>query len=416
MAVTILVRSRKTYEGYKVFHITPSRDQINLLEQFYGNPAYDFWTGSRKAGSSWKIMVSPNEIHSFSRFLHRNNLSYAMNDVQMASQPENIRDVSEFERTSSKPISFNKYLRYNKMIIYLAWLASNYPDIVSTKCIGSTFYGRPINMITISSGGNNTKPSILINAGIHAREWITPAMALYTINQLVENRTNHNLFSAVDWHIIPVLNVDGYEYSHTTDRLWRKTRSTTSNKLCRGVDGNRNFDFHWMENGASANPCSSNYAGVKPFSESEIAAFRNFVLANADRLKLFLDLHSTGREILYPWGYCKELPKDWKKLHSLAHKANRAQMSVGGARYDVGSSTHLLYPAAGASDDWIKGVANISLSYTVELPEAGVSGWDMPASKIEITVSQFFEAVRVFGEYVTENYGWTKEMFGQAIL
>ena len=27
-----------------------------------------------------------------------------------------------------------------------------------------------------------------------------------------------------EWHIIPLLNPDGYQYSRTTDRLWRKNR------------------------------------------------------------------------------------------------------------------------------------------------------------------------------------------------
>ena len=71
-------------------------------------------------------------------------------------------------------------------------------------------------LIKISSGGSGN-PAVLIDAGIQAREWITPAMALYIINQLVENNAeNSNLTTGLDWYILPVLNPDGYEYSHTT--------------------------------------------------------------------------------------------------------------------------------------------------------------------------------------------------------
>jgi len=71
-------------------------------------------------------------------------------------------------------------------------------------------------VIKISSGGNGTRPVILVDGGIHAREWVAPAMALYIINQLVEkNAANSALTDAVDWYILPVLNPDGYEYSHT---------------------------------------------------------------------------------------------------------------------------------------------------------------------------------------------------------
>lgn len=50
---------------------------------------------------------------------------------------------------------------------------------------------------------------------MHAREWIGPAQALYIIQQLVEDETYRNLTNDVDWHIIPVLNPDGYEFTHT---------------------------------------------------------------------------------------------------------------------------------------------------------------------------------------------------------
>jgi murein tripeptide amidase MpaA len=72
-------------------------------------------------------------------------------------------------------------------------------------------------LIKISSGGEGHRPAVLVDGGIHAREWIAPAMALYIIHQLVEhNDTNSDLTDGVDWLILPVLNPDGYEYSHTT--------------------------------------------------------------------------------------------------------------------------------------------------------------------------------------------------------
>lgn len=59
-------------------------------------------------------------------------------------------------------------------------------------------------------------------AGIHAREWITPATSTYAINQMVENGDGTY---GVDWYFLPLVNPDGYEHSHVIDRLWRKNRS-----------------------------------------------------------------------------------------------------------------------------------------------------------------------------------------------
>lgn len=38
--------------------------------------------------------------------------------------------------------------------------------------------------------------------------------------------------------------IDGFEYSHTTDRNWNKNRRTISAD-CVGVDLNRNFGFQY---------------------------------------------------------------------------------------------------------------------------------------------------------------------------
>lgn len=84
---------------------------------------------------------------------------------------------------------------------------------------------------------------VVVDAGIHAREWAAPISALYIMKQLIETATN--IVNRFTFFIIPSLNPDGYEYSHIRDRFWRKTRSKTGSKQCRGVDPNRNFDSHF---------------------------------------------------------------------------------------------------------------------------------------------------------------------------
>lgn len=64
--------------------------------------------------------------------------------------------------------------------------------------------------------GNPDAPTIFIDAGIHAREWVATPAALYIINQLVENPENARLFQNVNWAIIPALNPDGYEFSRSS--------------------------------------------------------------------------------------------------------------------------------------------------------------------------------------------------------
>ena len=68
-------------------------------------------------------------------------------------------------------------------------------------------------------------PVFNLIAGIHAREWISPAVVTYMMRELTENITGQQeLVEGLDWYIVPVVNPDGYAYSWTDDRLWRKTR------------------------------------------------------------------------------------------------------------------------------------------------------------------------------------------------
>lgn len=94
-------------------------------------------------------------------------------------------------------------------------MAEDYPDIVTLDTIGNSYEEQPVYVLKISTGGASEKPVILVDAGIHAREWIAPATALYIIQELVENESNRNLIENVDWHIIPILNPDGYRYSYS---------------------------------------------------------------------------------------------------------------------------------------------------------------------------------------------------------
>lgn len=99
------------------------------------------------------------------------------------------------------------------------------------ESLGLSYENRDMVVVKISSGGGGEehRPEVLVDGGIHAREWIAPAMALYIINQLVENNANNSdLTDGVDWFILPVLNPDGYEYSHNTVR----NTSHSHSKMC----------------------------------------------------------------------------------------------------------------------------------------------------------------------------------------
>lgn len=61
-------------------------------------------------------------------------------------------------------------------------------------------------------------PTIFIESTIHPPEWITVSVATYFLNELVSSNQSHIRYLAenFDWVIVPVFNVDGFVYTHTT--------------------------------------------------------------------------------------------------------------------------------------------------------------------------------------------------------
>lgn len=279
---------------------------------------------------------------------------------------------------------FSNFQRLNVMYAFMDTLVRLYPNLVSVKSIGKSFEGRDMKMLKITGrnvhqgrqGSNSSKPIFFMDAGIHAREWAAPPTALFLAYSLASQyEMNDRIRRVVDdfeWHILPVANPDGYEYTHTNDRFWRKTRSRSrgndrQSSSCTGTDPNRNFGFHWRENGASSNPCADTFAGTKAFSEPETMNIANHIWNNRNNMLVYIALHSYSQLWLTPWGFTRELPPDYDDLYTKARRAADAVEKVYGTRFRVGSSTRILYAAAGGSDDWAKGAAGVPYAYTVEL-------------------------------------------------
>lgn len=79
----------------------------------------------------------------------------------------------------------------------------------------------------------------MIESTIHAREWIAAATATYLLNELLTSTdtTIQDLARNFNWIIIPVLNVDGYVYSHERVSKYAFISKYIDIYLCAGIIG-----------------------------------------------------------------------------------------------------------------------------------------------------------------------------------
>jgi len=268
----------------------------------------------------------------------------------------------------------------------------------------------PIRLVKISSNknGNVKKPGIWIDGGIHAREWASPATVLYMLNKLVAGykKQEPQYVQYVDgatWYWVIVMNPDGYKYSHSTDRMWRRNRRPGSSADCGGVDLNRNFDMSFGGAGTSSDPCDDTHRGARAFSEPESQAVRDYILSHKD-LKAVVTIHAYSQMWFVPYGdKYRNYPADYNKMKAVADAGARALAKRYGTQYDVGTAADLLYPAAGGSDDWSKAKANITYVYCLELRPSGDSpgnGFLLPASQIVPVGEETWDGIQVVAQAV----------------
>lgn len=300
-----------------------------------------------------------------------------------------------------RDLIFTQYNTYEDILEWVKSLPVEYSDIVETVLIGRSYQGRELLAVKVTVEGNFPKPKVFFNGGIHAREWISPATVIWMLNRLLTGYVQNDpvvveLLEKVEFTILPILNVDGYAYTWSNDRLWRKTRRPNTGSTCVGTDPNRNWAYQWGGAGASTNPCTETYRGPAAFSEVEVKSVGEYVTAG--QFDGYIDFHSYSQLWLSPWGYTSNLPPnaDYVLQSDLSRRCVAALTAVYGTRYVYGPISTTIYPASGSSADYTYGVSRVLYSYAPELRDTGSYGFLLPANQIQPSGIETFEALKVW--------------------
>ncbi|XP_050622163.1 carboxypeptidase B2 isoform X1 [Macaca thibetana thibetana] len=303
---------------------------------------------------------------------------------------------------------YEQYHSLNEIYSWIELITEKYPDMLTKIHIGSSYEKHPLYVLKVSGKEQTAKNAMWIDCGIHAREWISPAFCLWFIGHITEHYgiigEYTNLLRHVDFYVMPVVNVDGYDYSWKKNRMWRKNRSFYANNRCIGTDLNRNFaSKHWCEEGASSFSCSETYCGLYPESEPEAKAVANFLRRNINHIKAYISMHSYSQHIVFPYSYTRSKSKDHEELSLVASEAVRAiQKTSKNIRYTHGRGSETLYLAPGGADDWIYDLG-IKYSFTIELRDTGKYGFLLPERHIKPTCKDAFAAVSKIAWHVIRN-------------
>ena len=409
----------QTYSNHKVLTVTlPSKESAELLHELGSRVNIDEWRSPRPtslakmAEYSTDIMISSEDFPFVRAFLtaHRLKFTIMIEDVGSLIETQKLESLARRAKRKASThayVDWEDYYRYDEIAAWVNEIVANNSDIASVSVIGKSTEGRNLQLVKISKPGSPAnKNAVLIDGGFHAREWISPAIVTYILNEFLgpNRKSNEEILDLIDLYIVPIVNVDGYEYSHSSSRLWRKTRSNHGSNLgCRGVDPNRNFDFHFGGSGTSNDKCSEIYRGPNAYSEPETAALRDVLTNKSINFKSYLTIHSYGQWWLTPWSWTYDLPEDYDDLLRFGEHGYSALRAVHGTSFLVGATTEILGTTAGCSDDWAKAVAGIKYANTLEVRDTGRYGFVLPANQIIPTSEETWAGIRAVLRYDFEN-------------
>lgn len=217
---------------------------------------------------------------------------------------------------------------YEEMVEDINLLQARYPDLLSVNTIGTSVDNRVIYELVM--GSQNAAEHILIQAGIHGREYTNPLLVMEQLElclQYYDSGTYggisyRELFSNAAIHIIPMVNPDGiaisqfgesalrspelvqtvracYEY----DKMTKNTKNSYAKYLknwksnAHGVDLNRNFPTGFGYDATIVLPSYSEYAGTAPLSEPESSALASVTQKYSP--SFIINYHSMGEIAFY---------------------------------------------------------------------------------------------------------------------
>ncbi|EMD60563.1 hypothetical protein COCSADRAFT_125543 [Bipolaris sorokiniana ND90Pr] len=399
-----------SYDGYQIYSITPSsteeaRDINRRFSNYHTHPIRN----------TLSVAIPPEEIDSFralglnARLVNSDLGKYIRSTDKEAVYKRDLHTAGQLPDLSW----FDTYHAYSDHLQYWDDLVAAFPDNSEKFSIGQSYENRTIwafHLFGDKSTEDKTqeeKPIILWHATVHAREWISTMVIEYLAYQLIDGyqKGDANVTSFLDhydFYLVPFHNPDGFLYTQTNDRLWRKNRQPRLelNTTCLGTDGNRNWKFEWdatpPDGGSTPDPCGQTYRGEAAGDTPENQALDGLsakLSSTGAGIRSFIDFHSYGQLILTPWGFsCDPLPETLPRMLEVAGGTAKA-IQAGSARnviYEFGPGCQILYFSTGNSRDHHYAVHGAEHSWTMELSpqDAAGGGFVLPPELIWPTVKE----------------------------
>lgn len=126
---------------------------------------------------------------------------------------------------------FDRFLRYDELVIWLDELADAHPELVAVETYGQSHEGRDLLLVTVtdpSTGAHDTKPAHWVDANIHSVELTASVAACRVLQHLVDGFAtgDEQVVRALrtrTFYVVPRVNPDGAEWAMADTPRFRRS-------------------------------------------------------------------------------------------------------------------------------------------------------------------------------------------------
>ena len=239
------------------------------------------------------------------------------------------QDTTSFYNGNIVSTTKQKY-SYSDMQKDIKQLQQKYSDYVHVEVIGTTADKRKIYDVIL--GNPNAKKCIVVQASIHAREYMTSQLVMEQMEYYLDNynkkykkKTYKDIFDKVCVRVVAMSNPDGVTISQKgiggikSASLRKKLKKMHGAKYttvwkanARGVDLNNQFNNNFKYIKKYKKGAYAGYGGKKPVSEAESKALVKLV--NDVKPKAVVNYHAMGNVIYCNYGASKKMQAKVYKL------------------------------------------------------------------------------------------------------
>ncbi|KAI7845496.1 hypothetical protein COHA_001042 [Chlorella ohadii] len=271
-------------------------------------------------------------------------------------------------------------------------------------------YSSTLTVVTVEPAGlsdaHEDKLRLLLNFGEHGRELISSEIALHLLRLLCSGEAERGAFvdgfglrrdhvqallQRTVFKIVPMENIRGRARVEAGELCLRKNG--------RGVDPNRNWDYHWGEKEKDYDP-NEEYPGTAPFSEPEAALLLR--LAQGFKPHVWTSVHSGMAALFMPYDHQATIPDGegpaalLEILKVINERTCNKKCAVGSGGKSVG------YLAHGTATDYMYSKLGVPVSLT----------WEVYGD----TKARFEDCFRMFNPLTQEVYTETVESWSASFF